>query len=348
MDKQDIRDLEFDELRRELEAWGEPGFRAGQVFGWLYRRGARAFEDMSDLSRPLRERLAGRFVLDRPEEVEHLRDDDGAEKFLLKLGDDRLIETVLIPSPGRATVCVSSQVGCRFGCVFCASGMPGFTRNLTAAEITNQALHVREATGRPVTHVVFMGMGEPLDNWENTARSVRTLNSPAGLGIAARRILISTCGLLPGLESLKTLGLQVELAVSLHAATDELRNRLVPVNRKYPLDKLIPALRDYRRETGRLVTLEYVLIRGVNDSPTEADRLTALARRIGAKVNIIPCSPVPGLGFEPVSRQEAVAFVRRLNAGRIRAVLRKSKGGGIRAACGQLAGRAAVSPKRGT
>jgi len=339
MDRQDIRDLGIDELRRELESWGEPGYRAGQVFGWLYRRGARTFEEMSDLGRPLREKLARTFILTGPAEAARLRGADGAEKFVLRLGDDRLIETVLIPAPGRATVCVSTQVGCRFGCVFCASGMPGFTRNLTAAEILGQVLHVRQATGRTVTHVVFMGMGEPLDNWENTTRAVRTLNAPWGLGLAARRILISTCGLIPGLQKLKALGLQVELAVSLHAASNTLRDRLAPVNRKHPLDKLIPALRDYRRETGRLVTLEYVLIKGVNDSPAEAGRLGVLARRVGSKVNVIPCSPVEGLGFEPVSRPEAVAFLRRVEARGVRASLRRSKGGEISAACGQLAGR---------
>ncbi|MBM3296912.1 MAG: 23S rRNA (adenine(2503)-C(2))-methyltransferase RlmN, partial [Candidatus Aminicenantes bacterium] len=305
----------------------------------------RSFEDMSDLGRPLRERLARTFRLSLPAEVERLRGGDGAEKFLLRLGDGRLIETVLIPAPGRATVCVSTQVGCRFGCVFCASGAGGFIRNLTAGEITGQVLHVREAAGRPVTHVVFMGMGEPLDNWENTARAVRTLNAPEGLGIAARRILISTCGLLPGLEKLRALGLQVELAVSLHAAADPLRDRLVPINRKHPLGRLIPALRDYRRETGRLVTLEYVLLRGVNDSPADAARLAALARRVGAKVNVIPCSPVEGGKFETVSKSEAGAFVRRVESGGVRAALRRSKGGEIRAACGQLAVRAASRPE---
>ncbi|MBN2199060.1 MAG: 23S rRNA (adenine(2503)-C(2))-methyltransferase RlmN [Candidatus Aminicenantes bacterium] len=340
MERRDIRDLEFEDLRRELESWGEPGYRAGQVFAWLYRRGARAFEEMSDLGRPLREALDRKFVLKGFEELSRQRGGDGAEKFLLRLEDGRLIETVLIPAPGRATVCVSTQVGCRFGCVFCASGMSGFTRNLTAGEIVGQILHVRQAIGRPVTHVVFMGMGEPLDNWENTARAVRTLNAPSGLGIAARRILISTCGLIPGLPKLAALGLQVELAVSLHAASNALRDRLVPINRKHPLDKLVPALRDYRKETGRLVTLEYVLIKGVNDSPAEAGRLGALARRVGAKVNIIPCSPVEGLKFEPVSRPEAVAFLRRVEARGVRVSLRRSKGGEIRAACGQLAGRA--------
>jgi 23S rRNA (adenine2503-C2)-methyltransferase len=339
--KRDILDVGLEELRREVAAWAEPGFRARQILGWLYRRGALSFEEMSDLGKPLRERLAREFVLGRPAEVERLRGGDGAEKFLLRLDDGRFIETVLIPAAGRASACVSTQVGCRFACAFCASGKRGFTRNLTAGEISGQVLHLRRASERPVTHVLFMGMGEPLDNWENTARAVRALNAPQGLGLAARRIVISTCGLVPGLEKLKALGLQVELAVSLHAAADDVRDRLMPVNRKYPLSELIPALRAYRRETGRLVTLEYVLLGGVNDATADAGRLAVLARRVGAKVNVIPCSPVEGSGFKPASRSAAAAFVRRLEAGGVTAVLRRSKGGEIRAACGQLAGRAA-------
>jgi 23S rRNA (adenine2503-C2)-methyltransferase len=202
----------------------------------------------------------------------------------------------------------------------------------------NQVLFVRRGSGRPVTHVVFMGMGEPLDNFDNVGRAIRLLNDRRGVGLAARRITVSTCGVLPGLEKLRALGLQVELSVSLHAASDELRNRLVPLNRKYPLTKLIPALQDYNRATGRQVTFEYALMKGVNDSPQEAGRLATLARRARAKVNLIPLSPTSGSGYEPTPRPAAVAFLRRLEERGVRATLRRSKGGEIQAACGQLAG----------
>ncbi|MGB9005508.1 MAG: 23S rRNA (adenine(2503)-C(2))-methyltransferase RlmN [Candidatus Aminicenantales bacterium] len=339
MDRTDIKELAFEDLKAVLEEMGEPAYRAGQVSAWLYKKDAARFEEMTNLGRTLREKLAGRFTVSWPELAQHLRSRDGAEKFLLRLDDGRFIETVLISGPGRATVCLSSQVGCRFACPFCGSGSSGFSRNLSAAEIVNQLLYVRRASGRPVSHAVFMGMGEPLDNFDSVGRAIGLLNAPQGVGLAARRITVSTCGLVPGIEKLMKLGLQVELSVSLHAASDDLRNRLVPVNRKYPLTKLIPALQDYNRATGRQVTLEYALMKGVNDTPEEADRLAALARRARAKVNLIPLSPTSGSGYESTPRPAAVAFLQRLEERRVRATLRRSKGGEIQAACGQLAGR---------
>ena len=336
--KTDIKELTFEELKAVLKEMGEPDFRVGQVLSWLFQKDASGFEEMTDLGRTLRDKLAVRFSVSWPELAQHLRSRDGAEKFLLRLADGRFIETVLIPGPDRATVCLSTQVGCRFGCPFCASGRPGFVRDLSAAEVVNQVLFVRRGSGRPVTHVVFMGMGEPLDNFDNVGRAIRLLNDRRGVGLAARRITVSTCGVLPGLEKLRALGLQVELSVSLHAASDELRNRLVPLNRKYPLTKLIPALQDYNRATGRQVTFEYALMKGVNDSPQEAGRLATLARRARAKVNLIPLSPTSGSGYEPTPRPAAVAFLRRLEERGVRATLRRSKGGEIQAACGQLAG----------
>jgi 23S rRNA (adenine2503-C2)-methyltransferase len=340
MDKSrtDIKELTFEELKAVLKEMGEPDFRAGQVLSWLFQKDASGFEEMTDLGRTLRDKLAVRFSVSWPELAQHLRSRDGAEKFLLRLADGRFIETVLIPRPDRATVCLSTQVGCRFGCPFCASGRPGFVRDLSAAEIVNQVLFVRRGSGRPVTHVVFMGMGEPLDNFDHVGRAIRLLNDRRGVGLAARRITVSTCGVLPGLEQLRALGLQVELSVSLHAASDELRNRLVPLNRKYPLTKLIPALQDYNRATGRQVTFEYALMKGVNDSPQEAGRLATLARRARAKVNLIPLSLTSGSGYEPTTRPAVVAFLRRLEERGVRATLRRSKGGEIQAACGQLAG----------
>jgi 23S rRNA (adenine2503-C2)-methyltransferase len=336
MVRQDIKELDFNELKAVLRDMGEPAYRAGQVACWLYKKDASGFEEMTDLGRTLRQKLAGRFALSWPELAQRLRSRDGAEKFLLRLGDGRFIETVLICGPGRVTVCLSTQVGCRFACPFCASGSSGFSRNLAAAEIVNQLLFVRRTLGRPVSHAVFMGMGEPLDNFESVSRAIGLLNAPQGVGLAARRITVSTCGLVPGIAKLMKLGLQVELSVSLHAASDDLRNRLVPVNKKYPLPKLIPALREFSRETGRQVTFEYALVGGVNDSLEEADRLAELARRAGAKVNLIPLSPTGRPGFEPTARPTAAAFLRRLEERRVRATLRRSKGQDIQAACGQL------------
>jgi 23S rRNA (adenine2503-C2)-methyltransferase len=338
MVKTNIKELTFDELRVVLKDMGEPDYRAGQVLSWLYHKDASGFEEMTDLGRTLKDKLNIRFTASWPELAQHLRSRDGAEKFLLRLDDGRFIETVLIPGPARATVCLSTQVGCRFGCPFCASGRPGFIRNLSAAEIVDQVLFVRRASGRPVTHVVFMGMGEPLDNFDNVGRAIRLLNDQRGVGLAARRITVSTCGLLPGLQMLRTLGLQVELSVSLHAASDELRGRLVPLNKKYPLSALVPALQEYHRATGRQVTFEYALIKGLNDSPQEAGRLAALARRCRAKVNLIPLSPINGSIYEPTARLTAVAFLRRLEERGVRVTLRRSKGAEIQAACGQLAG----------
>ena len=338
MEKTDIKLLTFEELREVLGEMGEPAFRAGQIFSWLYKKDVAGFQEMSDLGRTLRDKLAGRFVVSWPELNRHLRSRDGSEKFLLRLADGRSVETVLIPGPGRATVCLSTQVGCRFGCRFCASGRPGFVRNLSPAEIVNQVLFVRRTSGRPVTHAVFMGMGEPLDNFDSVGRAIGLLNDQRAVGLAARRMTVSTCGLLPGVEKLAALGLQVELSVSLHAASDDLRDRLVPLNRKYPLTKLLPALQDYHRLTGRQVTFEYALIKGMNDSLEEANRLAALARRARAKVNLIPLSPTSGSTYEASPRPTAVAFLRRLEERGVRATLRRSKGVDIQAACGQLAG----------
>ncbi len=347
MEKTDIKHLTFEELRAVLKEMGEPAFRAGQVFSWLYGRDVAGFEEMTDLGRALREKLSARFMISWPDLIRRLRSRDGSEKFLLRLADGRSVETVLIPGPGRATVCLSTQVGCRFGCPFCASGRPGFIRNLSPAEIVNQVLFVRRTSGRPVTHAVFMGMGEPLDNFDSLGRAIRLLNDQRAVGLAARRMTVSTCGLLPGVEKLAALGLQVELSVSLHAASDDLRDRLVPLNRKYPLSKLLPALQDYHRLTGRQVTFEYALIKGVNDSLEEANRLAALARRARAKVNLIPLSPTSGSTYEASPRPAAVAFLRRLEDRGVRATLRRSKGGDIQAACGQLAGEGG-SPGQGS
>lgn len=337
--KKDIRDFSVGELRTELEGWGEPGFRAKHVLEWVYQKGADSFAAMSDLPKSLRQRLEEAYSLRPLELAETLRSEDGTEKFLFRLADGRLIETVLISAGGRRTLCLSTQVGCKFGCVFCASGAGGFERNLFPSEMLGQALYLRDRLEVHLANFVFMGMGEPLDNFDNLVRAVRVMNAPEGMGIAARRITISTVGIVPAIEKLETLGLQVTLSLSLHATTDELRSRLLPANRKYPLAEVIKAGSHYARATGRMITIEYILISGLNDSAEDARRLASLARKLRAKVNLIPYSPGCGPAFMPsvVPRQQE--FIQVLENKGVGATVRRSKGADIRAACGQLAGR---------
>jgi len=337
--KKDIRDLTLEELKAELEAMGERPFRAAQVFDWLYHKGASDFAGFTSLSKDLREKLAARFAIGNLDPEAELRSKDGTAKFLFKLADGHGIETVLIPSGKRNTVCLSTQAGCKFGCAFCASGLHGFKRNLTASEITGQAIYLAKTLRVELTNYVFMGMGEPLDNFDNLAKAIRIMNAPEGLGIAARRMTVSTVGHIPGIERLKALDLQVNLSVSLHAVTDRLRSSLMPINKKYPLEKLVAACEDYIRSGGRMITLEYILIRKVNDSLNDADGLAGIARRLRAKVNLIAYSPVPGLAFETPSDGEVARFTRWLEERRVHVTLRLSKGQDIFAACGQLAGR---------
>ena len=335
----DIRDFSFDELKAELDGWGEPAFRAKQVFEWVYQKGAGSFADMTDLPKSLRRRLEDTFRLGVLELAEQLRSEDGTEKFLFRLADGRLIETVLIPSGGRRTLCLSTQVGCKFACVFCASGAGGFERNLLPSEMLGQVLFLRDRLEVRLTNFVFMGMGEPLDNLDNLVRTVRIMNSREGMSIAARRITVSTVGIVPAIEKLEGLGLQVSLSLSLHATTDELRSRLLPANRKYPLAEVIKAGAHYARTTGRMITIEYILISGLNDLEADARRLVSIARRLRAKVNLIPYSPGCGPRFAPSPAPRMQAFVQVLENLGVETTIRRSKGADIRAACGQLAGK---------
>jgi 23S rRNA (adenine2503-C2)-methyltransferase len=339
----DIRNLTFAELRAEFDSWGEPAYRAKQVFEWIYQKGADSFAAMTDLPKSLRQRLEDKFRLGVLELAEQLRSEDGTEKLLFRLTDGQLIEAVLIPSGGRRTLCLSTQVGCKFACVFCASGAGGFARNLLPSEMLGQILILRDKLDVGLTNFVFMGMGEPLDNLDNLVRTVRIMNAPEGMGIAARRMTISTVGIVPAIEKLEGLGLQVSLSLSLHATTDELRSRLLPVNRKYPLAEVVKAGAHYARTTGRMITIEYILISSLNDSAADARRLASIARKLRAKINLIPYSQGCGAGFAPSPGSRQQAFLQTLESLGVAATVRRSKGGDIRAACGQLAGK-----KRGT
>jgi 23S rRNA (adenine2503-C2)-methyltransferase len=340
LDKKDIKNLTLEELREELAAFGERPYRARQIFAWVYQKGAQDFASLTDLPQKLRENLDRHYFLSALELFGHFKSKDKTEKFLFRLRDGNFIETVLIPTIHRETVCISTQVGCKFACAFCASGLPGFTRNLTSSEIINQVLYLRDMVHAHITNLVFMGMGEPFDNCQNVIKAIEIMNSTQGLGIAARRMTVSTCGLIPGVRRFKTLGFQVNLSLSLHATNDALRNKLMPVNRKYPLEELMRACEDYIQSGGRKMTLEYVLIQDVNDSAQDAAGLAGVAKRLKAKVNLIPYSPIAGLNFKPPDDQTIEFFMRSLERKKVGVTLRGSKGADILAACGQLAGRA--------
>jgi 23S rRNA (adenine2503-C2)-methyltransferase len=335
----DIRDLTIEALREELRALGEPAYRAGQAFAWIYRKGATRFDQFTDFPRQLRGRLGEHLAFGTIEPADVLASPDGTRKTLFRLEDGAFVETVLIPSGERRTVCVSTQVGCKFGCVFCASGLGGFQRDLRPGEIVGQVLSLRDDFEAELTNLVFMGMGEPLDNLDNLIKAVRILNEPEGMGLAARRMTVSTSGIIPGIERLGAWGLQINLSISLHAADDEKRSRLMPVNRKYPLADLLRACRAYLEAGGRKITFEYILIRDLNDTAADADKLARIAGRLKAKVNLIPFSPVRGLPYAAPAAGASRGFLARLRAAGIAATLRQSKGRDIQAACGQLAGR---------
>jgi 23S rRNA (adenine2503-C2)-methyltransferase len=339
MNTKDIRNLRLEELKIKLDEWGELSYRAAQIFDWVYKKGAASFDGFTDLPKGLRRRLEENFSLRPLALAGQVISRDRTEKFLFKLADENFIETVLIPAGQRKTLCLSTQVGCKFACVFCASGRAGFKRNLLSSEILGQILFLRDRLSVRLTNFVFMGMGEPLDNYENVVQAVRIMNDPRGLGIAARRITISTAGITPGLERLKTLGLQVNLSLSLHSVKDDVRSQLLPINRRYPLKELIRACQDYVARTGRMMTLEYILLGDINDTAEDARGLAALAKKLRAKVNLIPYSQVCGLGFETPPRERTKLFLRWLEDRGVSATLRRSKGADIQAACGQLAGK---------
>ena len=335
----DMPGMTLEELRAFFEEVGEPGYRAEQAYARLFKRGELDFDLWTDFPRALRDRLPGLFAPLRLETYGRLRSKDGTEKFVFRLRDGAIIETVLIPSGKRATVCLSSQAGCKFRCAFCASGLDGFKRDLGAGEIVGQVLAVRAATGLAPTHLVVMGRGEPLDNFENVEKALRVLNDSRGIGLAARRMTVSTAGSIPGIERFAKLGLQVNLSLSLHAVTDKKRSELMPINRRYPLEDLLAACERYVQGGGRKMTIEYILIGGVNDGPADAEGLARISKRLWAKVNLIPYSPVLGLSFRTPAPREVEAFQRRLEAKRVPVTVRRSQGADILAACGQLAGR---------
>jgi 23S rRNA (adenine2503-C2)-methyltransferase len=355
----DIRDQTRETLARAFAAWSEPAYRLEQLLHWLYPRRAAGWDEMTNLSRPLRERLAARWSLGSLVLVRMQGSADSTRKFLWRLHDGAMVESVLIPAnpalygeaSDRHTLCVSTQVGCAYGCRFCASGLDGWKRNLAPWEIIGQIIAVERwhaaepaKSGAPpaapgqrlVNNLVIMGMGEPMANYDNLLAALRALNAPWGGGIGARKITVSTSGLAPKIRALAAEPEQFRLAISLHGATDEVRGRIMPVNRKHPLAELTDACAEYISRKGKMITLEYILIEDVNDAPEQAAPLASLARRLHAKVNLIPYNSVEGLTWKRPEDRRCEAFAERVRRDGVIATLRLEKGHDIDAACGQL------------
>jgi 23S rRNA (adenine2503-C2)-methyltransferase len=335
---QDIKEFTLEELGDILKSWDEPPFHSRQIFSWIYKKGAQGFEKMSELPLDLRERLKENFDLFSFKLVKILQSRDGTKKFLFALRDKNLIEAVTIPTEKRITGCISTQVGCKFACRFCASGLLGFRRNLTCAEMIEEVLWLENhSLDKKLTHIVFMGLGEPLDNYGNVIRAIRIINSKLGLNIAVRRITISTCGIIPAIKKLSEEGMQIELSISLHAADDKTRAFLMPINRKYPLKDLMQACKEYIEKTKRQITFEYVLIKGINSDLQNALNLSKILKGLKlCKVNIIPCNYIKELNVEPPKKLEILLFRDYLLKAGIHVTLRKPRGEDIEAACGQL------------
>jgi 23S rRNA (adenine2503-C2)-methyltransferase len=331
-----IHGLSQEEMRGLCADLGAAPYRAKQLWRWLYHGYVTEWAEMKNVPAELRTQLSGRTALDSVVAEQTEGDAGATRKVLLRLLDGERIEEVLIPARERNTVCVSSQVGCRFNCSFCASGKAGFRRNLAAGEMVAEVVMAARLYGARPSHVVFMGIGEPLDNYDEVLKAIRIINDPDGLCIGARRITISTCGVIPGLQRLADEDLQVELSVSLHVADDALRTELMPVNKKYPLSDLMAACAAYVQKTKRIITFEYTLVKGVNDSPAHAEALAKLIRPMQCRVNLIPLSPVSEFPGEAPPEGTAEMFVEKLGQVRINSTVRVSKGSGLNAACGQL------------
>lgn len=337
MKKPDIGDRSFEELTVYVKSLGEAPFRASQIFEWIYQKQALNFDQMTNLSSALKDQLKKDFDFSGQTVLKKDVSADGTTKILFELHDKEKIETVLIPTPRRATACISTQVGCKFGCRFCASGIGGWKRNLDCAEILGQVLTMKRiAQKKPLSHIVFMGVGEPLDNYDNLIKAIRIINSSKGINIAARRITISTCGLIPKIEKLAGEGMQIELAVSLHGSSNESRNVLMPINKKFPVGDLIAACRKYNKATKRQITFEYILIKDVTCTDEAAGELGRLLKGLLCKINLIPYNPIDEFGHEPPSRNKMFIFKSNLARYGIHATIRTPRGKDIAGACGQL------------
>lgn len=336
MEKIKLKDFSLSELENFVVSLGEPEFRAKQIYKWLYEK-VSSFDEMTNIPKSLREKLKEiceiNTMIIQKRFVSSL---DGTRRYLLKLGDGNFIESVLMKYKHGYSICVSSQVGCAMGCKFCASTIGGKIRSLSSGEIIDQIITVERDLGERISNIVIMGVGEPLDNFENVTAFIKNVNEPLGLGIGQRHITVSTCGIVPKIYELADMRLQITLAVSLHAANDKARNKIMPINRKYDLEKLIPACRYYIEKTGRRLTFEYTLIKGVSDGADKARELAKLLKGMLCHVNLIPVNSVDGTGFSPPGSESVRMFSEILESKGIPATVRREMGSDISAACGQL------------
>ena len=333
--KEDIKSMTLEWLTRAMQELGQPAFRGRQVFSWLHGRGAVSFDEMTDLSKALREQLEERYYINTlrvaRRQVSRL---DGTVKYLWELMDGNCIESVLMQYHHGNTVCISSQVGCRMGCAFCASTVGGKVRDLRPSELIDQVLFTQRDSGKPISNIVLMGIGEPMDNLDNVLRFLELVNHRDGLDIGMRHISLSTCGLIPGIRRLAELKLQLTLSVSLHAPDNETRSRIMPVNRAYDVEQLFAACHEYFRQTGRRISFEYAMIDGVNDHDWQADLIAEKLRGMPGHVNMIPLNDVRESPLKPSRRIRQ--FQQRLESHGVTATVRRSLGGDIDASCGQL------------
>ena len=337
MEKKDIKSLYLEELEEELGQLGEKSFRAKQIYQWVHQKLAADFEDMSNLSKALREKLRQQYTLTALNPVEvKISKIDGTRKYLFRLSDGNVIESVWMQYHHGNSVCISSQVGCRMGCRFCASTLLGLERDLTAAEMLGQVYAIQKESGERVSNVVIMGTGEPLDNYDAAVRFIRMISDDKGLNISQRNITVSTCGIVPKILKLAEEGLSITLALSLHAPDDETRKTLMPIANSYSLSEVLPACKEYYKKTGRRLTFEYSLVQGVNDNLDEAKRLTALLKDMQGHVNLIPVNPIKERDFKQSNRDAIDAFRGYLEKHGINVTIRREMGRDIGGACGQL------------
>lgn len=334
--KQSISSFPLPQLTELLKTAGQPAYRAGQIYGWLHRHRVREFSQMTNLPRTLLAWLEENFVIDAPEIARKQVSADGTVKYLFRMADGNCVESVLMFYDYGASLCISTQVGCRMGCRFCASTQAGRVRDLTAGEICAEVYTAQADTDQRISHIVLMGIGEPLDNYDNVMDFLHIITSAEGLNIGMRNISLSTCGLVPKIEKLAEEHLQLTLSVSLHAPNDALRSSMMPVNDAYDVHTLIRACRSYQKTTGRRISFEYSMVKGINDSEKEADELAELIRGMGAHVNLIPINPVDGSPYSATDAKNVQRFQKLLEARGVNATVRRRLGTDISAACGQL------------
>ena len=337
MDKKDIRSYDFEELKREMEAIGEKAFRAKQIYEWLHVKLVDSFEEMTNLSKTLRDKLDQAYRIPMVQMLERqVSQIDGTNKFLFELEDGHVVESVLMKYKHGNSVCISSQVGCRMGCKFCASTIGGLERNLLPSEMLGEIYQIQKISGERVSNIVVMGSGEPLDNYENFVKFVRLLSDDKGLNISQRNITISTCGIVPNMKRLAEEGLQITLALSLHGSTQEKRKVLMPIAYKYELPDVLAGCDYYFEKTGRRITFEYSLVHGVNDRDEDANELIEILKPRNCHINLIPVNPIKERSFEKPSRKSAENFKNKLEKNGINVTIRREMGSDIDGACGQL------------